>query len=199
MEANATHTPGVAGGRLNGRSGVRGRLAALVASPRRNGLEASNGKVTDEATARFDHDLGGSRALVLHHRRLPGDGSDINHLIVGPAGITVVDSRGYRAAGVKLESRVRRSARARSDLAKPVLAQVEELRKLLADTPYAAVPIDAALARGKVEGPRVLQGLNTPRVIFSGVRTIAVEASRGGELPPQRVKGLAQFLDDALE
>ena len=45
----------------------------------------------------------------------------------------------------------------------------------------------------------MLQGLNTPRVIVSGVRTIAVEASRDGELPPQRVKTLAQFLDDALE
>ena len=199
MEANTTHTPGGAGGRLNGRSGLRGRLAALVASPRRNGAEASNGKVTDEATARFDHYLRDSRALVLHHRRISGARSEINHLIVGPAGITVVDSRRYRAPGVRLESRAGRAVRARSDLAKPVLAQVEEVRELLAGTPYAGVPIDAALARGKVEGPRVLQGLNTPRVIVSGVRTIAVEASRDGELPPQRVKTLAQFLDDALE
>jgi hypothetical protein len=162
VEANATHTPGPAGGRLNGRSGLRGRLAALVASPRRNGVEASNGKVTGEATARFDHYLRDSKALVLHRRRISGARSEINHLMVGPAGITVVDSRRYRAPGVRLESRAGRAVRARSDLAKPVLAQVEEVRELLAGTPYAGVPIDAALARGKVEGPACFRASTRP-------------------------------------
>ncbi len=198
MEANTTHTPSVSRGRLSGRTGLRGRLATLVA-PRRNGAGSSNRKA-DQVTVRLDRSLRDSAAVVLHHRRLPGSSSEISHLVVGPAGVTVVDSRRYRVSGVKLDARgARRAARARSDLAKHVLEQAQGIRELLGDTQYAAVPIDAAVARSKVQGPRVLQSLNGPRVIVSGVRTIATEASRDGDLDARRVKSLAQFLGAALD
>jgi hypothetical protein len=199
VEANTTHNPAVTGGRLNGRSGLRARLVGLVGSPKGDAVRSSNGK-GDEATTRFDRCLRDSRAVVLHHRRLPGSRTEISHLIVGPAGITVVDSGRYKVSGVRLDGRgARRTARARSDLAKKVLTQAQGVRELLADTRYAAVPIDAALARERVEGPRVLQSLNAPRVIVSGVRTIASEASRDGDLDAQRVKTLLRFLDEALD
>ncbi len=200
MEANTTHTPGVSSGPLNGGSGLRGRITALVGLQRRDGAERSNGKVAEEATVRLDRYLRDSRAIAMHHRRVRGSRSEVSHLVVGPAGLTVVDSRHYKVPGIKIDARgARRNSRARSDLVKPVLDQVEEVRRLLADTPYADVPIDGALARSKVEGPRILQGLNAPRVIVSGVRTIATEASREGDLDARRVRALVQFLDDALE
>ena len=178
MEANATHVPGP----TVGRPGSRNRLTA------------------DEATDRIDRYLSDSRAVVLHHRRVPGSRARISHLVVGPAGLTLVDSHHYKVPGVKIDARgPRRTAQARSDLVKPVLDQVEEVRELLAGTPYAGVPIDGALARSGDEGPRVLQDLNSPRVIVSGVRTIATEAGRDGDMDPGRVQALAQLLDDALE
>jgi hypothetical protein len=199
VEANTSHNPAVSRGRLSGRSGLRGRLASLVTAPRRNGAGASKGKA-DEATVRFDHFVGESQAIVLHHRRLPGSRSEISHLLVGPAGVTVVDSHRYNSSGVKIDARgAHRIVRARSGLAKGVLEQAAGVRELLADTPYAAVPIDAAVARSKVAGPRVLQSLNGPRVIVSGVRTIATEASREGDLSSRRVKGLARYLDETLD
>jgi hypothetical protein len=188
VEANTSHTPAVTTGRLNALLGSRRAKAA-----------AQNGRV-DETTARFDHYLRDSSAIVLHHRRLPGTRNEVSHLVVGPAGVTVVDSRRYNVARVKIDGRGgRATVRARADLAKHVLRQVDAVRELLAGTPYEGVPIEAAVARCKVKGPRVLQGLNAPRVIVSGVRTIAVEASRDGELDAGRVRSLAHFLDDALQ
>ena len=165
-----------------------------------SGEASVHGRVApDEPTARIDHYVRDSKAVVLHHRHLPGNGSEISHLIVGPCGVTVVDSRTYEAPSAKLErSPLRGSARRRSDLVKPVLAQVDAVRDLLADTPFADVPIEAALARRKVVGARVLQGLNAPRVIVCGARTIAGEASREGPVTARHVKVLAAYLDNVL-
>ena len=199
MEANTSHSQVVTGGRLNGRSGIRGRLTSLLGTHGGSDRGAQNGN-RDEATVRFDQYLGNSSAVVLHHRRLPGTRTEISHLVVGRAGVTVIDSSRYKVSKVKVDGRGRRaSARARSDLASRVLDQVDAVRELLAGTPYAGVPIEAAVARSRVEGPRVLQGLNSPRVIVCGVHTIAVEASRDGELSARRVMGLAHFLDDTLQ
>jgi hypothetical protein len=185
VEANTTHT--------------RHRMAGLVL-PKQNGVARANGKVKDEPTARIDRYLDESKAVVLHHRQVPADGSKISHLIVGPCGVTVVDSSGYARSSSKLERDILgSSAKRRSALVKPVLARVDSVRELLADTPYANVPIEAALARRKVVGARVLQGLNTPRVIVCGARTIVGEASRKGPVSPRRVKSLAAYLDEALD
>lgn len=197
MEANTSHTPAVAGGRVDGRAGLRGRVAGLVSLKQRNGV--SNARAVDEATSRLDQYLRGSRAVVLHHRRLPGDRREISHLVVGPAGVTVIDSHGYEASPVKFDGgSVRGSKRKRANLLQPVLSQVDAVRELLTDTPYANVPIEAAMAQRKVAGARVLQGLNSPRIIVCGPRSIAAEASRKGKLTPRRVRSLAAYLDEVL-
>ncbi len=190
VEANTTRTRAVPSRRAAVRRGLRHRLPSLGA----------NGKVEDEPTARIDRYLDESKAAVLHHRHVPGNGSEISHLIVGPSGVTVVDSSGYTGSSSKLERDVLgSSAKRRSALVKPVLAQVDSIRELLADTPHANVTIEAALARRKVVGARVLQGLNTPRVIVCGARTIVGEASRQGPVTPRRVKSLTAYLDEVLD
>jgi len=185
VEANTLHTHAVAGQAHEG--------ASLPWSPR-------NGYVEDEATARIDRYLSDSKALALHRRRLPGIRRDVSHLVVGPAGVTVVDSHGYVTSPIKFDwGDLRGSARRRSKRLKAVLSQVEAVRELLADTPYAKVPIEAAIVQRKVTGARVLQGLNTPRIIVCGPRTIAHEASRKGPLSATRVRALAAYLNSALD
>ncbi len=135
---------------------------------------------------------------MLHHRRLPGSRTEISHLIVGPRGVTVVDSRRYKSSIDKPMAGTRRSKRRRADLVNPVLAQVDAVRGLLSGTPYSDIPIDAAIARRKVVGPLVLQGLNAPRIIVCGARTIALESSREGSFGPRRVRALAAYFDEVL-
>jgi hypothetical protein len=198
VEANTTHTRGVAGALGEGRTSLFGRLTSQLSSKRVNGEQVTD-KPHDDPTARIDHYLRDSEAVALHQRRLPGERRAVSHLIVGPSGVTVIDSHKYASRRAKLEGGVLRvGGRERSDLIRGLLRQVEGVRELLAGTPYANVPVEAALARRKVEGVPVLQGVNEPRVIVCGTRRIAGEASRPGRLSSRRVKALAAYLDRVL-
>jgi hypothetical protein len=202
VEANTTHTHGVAD-RLaeDARPGLRGRLTGLVSrSGGRDEVGKYGGRAKlDDAGARLEHYLSGSNSVVLHRRRLPGRKRRISHLVIGPAGITVVDSRHYKARRANLEDgTIRVGVRRRADLINGVVAQVEAVHHLLTDTPFSNVPVEAALARRKVRGVPILQTVNGPRVIVCGTRRIAGEASRPGPLSASQVKALAAYLDGAL-
>jgi len=81
--------------------------------------------VIDEAGAStavsLDKHLAGTGVLLLHDRRIPGDGgANIDHLAVGPGGVTVIDSKTQRGkiqvdrvGGRRRESDRRRSLRPR--------------------------------------------------------------------------------------
>ena len=199
MEAHSRDAAAVEGGLLDKRTGLRGRLAALLRSdePRGVGGSAKSGRPSDPAR-RLEHYLGKTKVAVLHHRRLPGNGSKISHLIVGPAGITVVDSRKYAGRRVQLTGgAIRIGLRERSDLVHGLVARVKAIRELLEGTPYAGVRVEAALARRKVEGTPILANSDA-RILVCGTRRIAGEASRPGPLSRSRVNGLAAYLDSQL-
>jgi Nuclease-related domain len=182
------------------RRGIRHKLAALLTSGARNGAGATarrNG--TDVTELKFEEHLGPSSAVVLHHRRLPGSGGEISHLIIGPAGITVVDARNYASRRARVgRGGLRVGRRNRSDLIEAVLREAESLRSVLTGTPYSNVPVEAALAWREVEGLPILHSFNAPRVMVCGVGKIAREASRPGPLSRRRVSALASYLDGQL-
>jgi hypothetical protein len=197
VEANTTHSHGLGKDVAEQRSSLWWRLTAL-GTRSRNG--AANGRVKlDLAGAKLEHYLRGSDVALLHHRRVAGSRREISHLVIGPAGVTVIDSRHYGGRRARLEDgSIRVGLRNREDLVDAVIAQVAAVRKLLADTPYANTPIEAALARRKVEGVPILQRVDAPRIVVCGTRRIAGEASRPGPLPASQVKALAAYLDGAL-
>src|SRR5882672_4770881 len=64
-------------------------------------------------------------------------GGELTHLVVGPAGVTVVDSRNYTSGRAKVgHGGLRVGRRNRSDLIQDVLHQVDSVESVLADTPY---------------------------------------------------------------
>jgi hypothetical protein len=202
VEVKTRNTPPIEGWADEHRLGLFRRLTSLVASrgARPRGRETSGGRqCVDDPSARLDYYLVNSDAMVLHHRRLPGRGRRISHLIVGPAGVTVVDSRHYGGRGVRVESgALRIGFRKRSDLIERVVGQVKAVRDVLADTPYADVAVEAALARRKVDGIPVIQQAGAPRVVVCGTRRIAGEASRPGPLSKRAVSALAAYLEREL-
>jgi hypothetical protein len=198
MEAKASRNPRAVSQR---RSGLRERLAGFVprVESERNG-HGSGAVDGSDATTRLERYLSGSKAHVLHHCRVPGKRrGEINHLVVGPAGVTVVDSRHYNGKKARLEDgTLRVGKRNRTDLIKRVLDQVAAVRRLLADTPYSDVPVEAALAWKKVDGVPIIQYVDGPRLVVCGTRRIAGEASRPGPLDPRKVDALASFLAGEL-
>jgi hypothetical protein len=184
MEANAAFNPSAVAAR---RAGLRERLARFLPSD----------EVGGEAALRLECHLRGSDAFVLHGCRVPGKRGRISHVVVGPAGVTVVDSRNYngRRKARVLSRQLMVGKRDRTDLVTGVLDHADRLRGLLADTPYADVDVNAALALGRVEGSsRSVRLADGTRVTVWGTGRIAGEAGRPGPLSPNEVESLASYL-----
>jgi hypothetical protein len=152
-----------------------------------------------DAGSRLQHYLRGTDAVVLHQRRLPGKLRKINHIVVGPAGITVVDSRHYRCRKARFKGgQLCVGKRDRTDLVDRVLNQATAVRDLLGGTPYAGVNVEAALALGNVRGEPVVTTFDGRSLIVWGTGRIAEAASRPGPLSGDEVDALASYLADEL-
>jgi nuclease-like protein len=171
----------------------------LVPTRQANGNERAAVLDRDDPAARLDEYLRDTATVALHDLRLPNGGGKLTHLVIGPAGITVIDSRNYRSRRAKVgRGGLRVGRRNRSDLVKNVLHQVDSVQSALAGTPYADVPVEAALAWREVEGLPILHTFNAPRVVICGTRKIAREAARPGPLSSRKVDALASYLAGEL-
>jgi hypothetical protein len=187
MEATTSFNPSAV---APARAGLRERLAKFLP------IEDVGGN----AALRLEGHLRGSDARVLHRCRVPGKRGRISHVVVGPAGVTVVDSSNYKGRkATVLRRQLLVGKRDRADLIEGVLDQADRVRGLLADTPYADVDVKAALARGRVEGSsRSVQLADGTRVTVWGTGRIAGEAARPGPLSTREIESLASYLADEL-
>jgi hypothetical protein len=152
-----------------------------------------------DAGSRLEHYLRGSDALLFHQRRLPGKLRKINHIVVGPAGITVIDSRHYRCRKARFNGgQLWIGKRDRTGLVDRVLDQAAAVRELLGGTRYAGMKVEAALALGNVRGQPVVTTRDGRSLIVWGTGVIAETASRPGPLSADEVNGLACYLAGEL-
>ncbi len=79
--------------------------AALVLWPRRDPNRWARGAAGELATAALLEHLPGRHWVVLHDLGLPGSRANVDHLVIGPTGVWVVDTKAYRA---RLEARWRK-------------------------------------------------------------------------------------------
>lgn len=200
MEANTTHSHAVARSLTpDRRSGLRGRFVALTSRSSRIGTVSSRDGRLDEAGARLERHLVRSEAVVLHHRVLPRGGGEIDHLIVGPRGVMVVDSSQYDAPKARVgRGGLRVGRRNRTDLIAAALERCYEVSELLAGTGYGDVRVEVALAWRNVEGLPILHAFDGPQILVCGTRKIASEVSRQPSLATPRVRALAAYLDGVL-
>jgi hypothetical protein len=145
----------------------------------------ARGAAAEVATARLLARLP-RRFVALHDRRAPGSQGNIDHIVIGPSGVWVIDSKARRAG-----LRVRRGqvwAGAQVIDAAPAARQAEQVARLL------GVPVQAVVAvhghglrrRGKkVGGVRILPAPRLARLLRRGrqrpqpdVVALAAEAGR---------------------
>jgi hypothetical protein len=196
MEAKASRNSGAVARR---RVGFRARMAELASGASAVGNGAATTVPAGHPSAKIDRCLEATSAVALHRLSLR-DGEQIDSVIVGPAGVTVVDTRHYdsKRATVSPTSGLRIGRRNRTDLIYELLAQVNELRELLSGTPYEGVPIEGAIVLGDVSGVPVIESFNAPRILTWGTRWIAHEASRPGPIPERTIESLAMLLEVEL-
>jgi hypothetical protein len=84
---------------------------------------------------------------VVHDRQIPNFGGNIDHIVVGPSGVFVIDAKNYTGAKVVArrrgnELRLYVNGRDRTPLAEQLLQQVEAVRGALIKAPSgASIPI----------------------------------------------------------
>ncbi len=130
---------------------------------------------------------------VLHDRRVPGSKANIDHIVVGPAGVFVVDAKKYegsievvdKGSCRRTDWRLYVAGRDRTKLVDGVLGQVDVVRSVLGDE-FASVPVTGVLCfieadwgwlmrTKQIEGVTVLWPLKLPEhVAAAGVHGEAV-------------------------
>ena len=135
---------------------VLGRLAAAltpkpVITPESQSTKAW--KVGGEGEQRVAEVMADAVGVeVLHDRRVPGSRANIDHIVVGPRGVFVVDAKKYTGAvelrnvgGLfRVDERLYVNNRDRTALVDGVLGQLEVVRTALADT-FPDVPVRGVL------------------------------------------------------
>ena len=97
-EREYTHRRQARQARIKARYGTIGSIVATVAGEPRNVKAWRQGAEGEAATARaLAIRLARSDVIVLHDRRIPGRGrANIDHIAIGPAGVTVIDTKSSR-------------------------------------------------------------------------------------------------------
>jgi Nuclease-related domain len=187
---------GVLGRQLAGRWGlVLGGLAAAVAAgwglrfkPRPDAVAWRRGAAGERRTARLLDPLERHGWAVLHDLAVPGSRANIDHLVIGPGGVFVIDSKQYRGR-LQLDGagRLWHGRYPLAPMLRAVDFEADQAAVVLPDPGRAVVPIVA------VHGAQVPSG----KVVVDGVPVVAARRlpSMFRQLPavlgPERVADLA--------
>jgi hypothetical protein len=136
--------------------------------------------------------LGPHGVRILHDRRIPGHaGANIDHLTVGPGGVTVIDTKTHRGK-VSVErigglisprhSVLKIGGRDQTKLIDGVERQIEQVRHALARMDHPAIDIRGALCFPNVNGLPILSRLSVRDILIDGSKPVAKLARRPGPL-----------------
>ncbi len=143
--------------------------SAVALTPERTSTRVWSTGADGEARvgARLDG-IASDSIRVLHDRRIPGSRANIDHLVVTPSGVWVIDSKKYkgspslRVEGGFLRPRVEKlmvGGRDKSRLVGGVLWQVECVRKAVPDAPVRGILCFVDSEWGLLAGPFQVNGV----------------------------------------
>ena len=141
---------------------------------------------------------------VLHDRLVPGSRANIDHIVVGPSGVFVIDAKKYKGAievrnvgGLfRVDERLWVDGRDRSKLVEGVLGQIEVVRRALGEE-FADVPIRGVLCFVGCEWGWIMKQKRVSGVTALWPKALPQHVCAGGELGP-RVRPIADHLRDRL-
>jgi Nuclease-related domain len=134
-----------------------GRLAPLVGvvqGPKQTTTAWAKGATGEQRLAAYLEKELGDTAALIHDRRIPGRKANIDHLIVGPSGVWVVDAKRYTGrverrdvSGLfRSDLRVYVGGRDQTKLILKMPPQADAVRAALAAVPaYADTPVHTAI------------------------------------------------------
>jgi hypothetical protein len=158
-----------------------GAILARLTEPQHQRAWAVGRDGEIEAAKALTRRLRGSGVLLIHDRRKPGSRGNIDHVAIGPGGVTVIDSKKLKGpirvvshGLIRRDQELRVAGRDRSGLIAGVEDQVRAVRDVLG-------------RRGVTDVP-----------VLAGPRKVAKLARREGRLQPAEVTDLADLLEREL-
>jgi len=136
-------------------------------------------------------------AIVLHDRRMPHRAGNIDHLAIGPSGVLVIDTKGFRGK-VRVTTpwlaapKLLVAGRDRTKLIDGLDRQVAAVREALTTTGVHA-PVQGALCFTRADLPL----LGTPTIrghLLLYRKALAKQINAHGPLPPAAIEQLADTL-----
>jgi hypothetical protein len=173
---------------------IGGLLLALRTAPAHERAWLRGAEGEERAAARLTHLLRRSEVILMHDRRLPSSRANIDHIAVGPGGITVIDTKRLagkvevRGRGKKAQLRV--GNRDCTRLLEGVARQVAVVSAVVED-----VEVRGALCFVDVNGLPLVRRLRARDILIDGPRGVARLAKRSGRMERQRVIEVAALID----
>jgi hypothetical protein len=177
------------------RSRLTTLLEALSADNLHESRWARNAR-SEERARRLERLLAGSGARLLSDRRVPGARATVDHLAIGPRGVTVIDAVHEAGRARIVDGRLLVDGEDRTTLVRDVQRQVEVIRLGLAASPD--LPVDAAICWVEPDGLPRLRKLALSGVSIDGPRALAEELRRPGPVSAKRMRYIAGLLDRRL-
>jgi hypothetical protein len=150
---------------------------------------------------RLERRLREAGVVVMHDRRIPGSRANIDHIAVGPGGVTVIDAKNYDGK-VRTESRgglftprtedLRIGGRRRTKLVEGVKRQVELVRAALV-AEFPDIDVRGALCMADADGLPLFGHPQVDGIPVDGSRHIAKIAARPAD-PSIDVDAVARLL-----
>jgi hypothetical protein len=170
------------------------RKAAYTA---RRAAQFERGGAGESTVARALADLTVDGYFVLHDRRLRGVGGNIDHLLIGPVGVYVIDAKAWSGPVTVRDGVLRCGGRARQAAVDGVTRQVAAVRDALAAHGHRDVRIRGMLALATpVDGQPVVKAGNVSAVpadqIASGLR------GRRGPVDTSTAEAVLRVLTEAF-
>lgn len=175
--------------RLERKTGRRlaplGRLIAGESDSERHWRLGAEG---EERTAhRLGRLLEGRGVIVLHDRRIPGSRSNIDHICVSRAGVTVIDSKNWKGKPQVVRGELRVDGRRRPKVIEGMQRQMDVVRRALGEAHFDQVPVRGAICWLQVDALPVLKRLRCGEVRIDGPRPIAKFVRSGTGLAEELV------------
>jgi nuclease-like protein len=167
-------------------------LARVIDEPQSTTNWQQGARGEERTAARLAKHLEGHDVKVLHDRRVPGHGqANIDHLVVGPGGVTVIDTKTHK--GEIRVDRVgalfsdRRSilligGRDRTSLIDGLERQIQIVRSALARGGAQDVEVGGALCFPNPDGLPLFKKLTIRDIAIDGTKPVAKLARRAGPL-----------------
>jgi hypothetical protein len=162
-----------------------------------------SGAIGEERLGARLNELAGESLRVLHDRRIPKSGANIDHLAIAPTGVFVIDAKRYKGRphlkveGGILRPRVERlmvGKRDRSSLVDGVLKQVQVVRDIVGTN----VPVVGVLCFVEADWPLVGGSFSTRGVDVLWPKKLYQALSAGGPLDAEAMGEVQPALAVAL-